>query len=58
MKVEIVGNDLVITAPIKKEPSKSGKSILIASSGGNKPTAVVIDGKNVVIGLNAYISAD
>lgn len=41
-----------------KVPSKSGKSILVASSGGNKPTAAVIDGKNVVIGLNAYIAAD
>jgi len=55
MKVEIVGNDLVITAPINKTPSKSGKSILIASSGGNKPTAAVIDGKNIIVGLNAYI---
>lgn len=58
MKVEIVGNDLVITCPIKKVPSKSGKSILVASSGGNKPTAAIIDGKNVTIGLNCYIAAD
>ena len=58
MKVEIVGDSIVITAPIKKVPSKSGKSILVASSGGNKPTAAVIDGKNVVIGLNCYIAAD
>jgi hypothetical protein len=58
MKVEIIGNDLVITAPIKKVPSKSGKSILIAGSGGNKPTAAMIDGKNVIVGLNAYVPAD
>ena len=58
VKVEIVGTDIVITAPIKKVPSKSGKSILVASSGGNKPTAAVIDGKNVIIGLNCYIAAD
>lgn len=58
MKVEIVGTNLVITAPIKKVPSKSGKSILVASSGGNKPTEAVVDGKNVTVGLNAYIAAD
>lgn len=58
MKVEIIGNELVIHAPIKKVPSKSGKSILVAGSGGNKPTAAVIDGKNVIVGLNAYIPAD
>ena len=58
MKVEIIGNDLVITAPIRKVPSKSGKSILVASSGGNKPTAAIIDGKNIVVGLNCYIAAD
>ena len=58
MQVEIVGGNIVITAPVKKVPSKSGKSILIASSGGNKPTAAIIDGKNVIVGLNCYISAD
>lgn len=58
MKVEIVGENIVITAPIRKVPSRSGKSILVASSGGNKPTAAIIDGKNVTIGLNCYISAD
>lgn len=58
MKVEIVGNDIVITAPIEKKPSKSGKSILVAGSGGNKPTAATIDGKAVIVGLNCYIAAD
>ena len=59
MQVEIdSNNNLVIRIPIKKVPSKSGKSILVASSGGNKPTAAVIDGKNVIVGLNCYIPKD
>ena len=58
MKAEIVGNNLVITLPVKKEPSKSGKTILVGTSGGNKPTAAVIDGKNVIVGLNCYIPKD
>ena len=58
MKVEIVGENIVITAPINRVPSKSGKSILIAGSGGNKPTAAIIDGKNVIVGLNCYIPRD
>lgn len=57
MKVEIIGSNLVITAPINKVPSKSGKSILVASSGGNKETACEIDGKRITVGLNAYVSA-
>ena len=58
MKVEIVGGNLVITAPIKEEVSKSGKSLLLASSGGNKATTVEYKGKPVIIGLNCYIAKD
>lgn len=56
MNVVQEGNNLVITLPMKKEVSKSGKSIVIASSNGNKPTSIQIDGKVLTIGVNAYIS--
>ena len=60
MKVEIVTESGVevmkITLPVKKEVSKSGKSILVASTGGNKTTSCIVDDKPVVIGVNAYIS--
>ena len=46
---------LVITIPIHKQPSASGKSTVVASTHGNQPTAVQIDGKPVILGLNAYI---
>lgn len=57
MKVEIKGKDLVITIPIDHDPkaSASGKTLVVASSRGNKETDVKVNGKNVTIGLNAYI---
>ena len=56
MKVEIKGNELVITIPMTKPtPSASGKTLVVASSHGNQPTSAQVDGKPVVVGLNAYI---
>lgn len=59
MKVEIIkegGFDVLsIQIPIHKRPSASGKTTVVASSNGNIPTTVQVDGKVVVVGLNAYI---
>jgi len=56
MKVEIKDGDLVITIPMQKPtPSASGKTLVVASSHGNQPTSVQVDGKPVIVGLNAYI---
>ena len=55
MKVEIVNDNIVITMPIAKHTSKSGKSTIVASSGGNQPTAAVVDGQPVIVGCNCYI---
>lgn len=46
---------LVIEIPITRQQSKSGKSIVVATTNGNQTTNIQVDGKNVVIGLNAYI---
>lgn len=56
MKVEIVKNNLVITIPFDKKGSQSasGKSLVHATTSGNKTTEVEVDGKPLVIGLNAY----
>ena len=51
MKVE--GNKLIITADLSKDfgPSKSGKTIIIATTGGN----VSVPGHDTVkVGLNIY----
>lgn len=59
MNVQIKENNgvstLFIEIPVSLRPSKSGKTMLVASSGGNQTTTAIVDGKPVVIGLNAYI---
>ena len=52
------GNDLVITIPANQNPelSKSGNSLIVASSGGNKEqTHIQVKGKNLIVGVNAYV---
>jgi hypothetical protein len=56
MKVEIKGNELIITVELQAPtPSASGKTLVVASSHGNQTTTAMINGKPVVVGLNAYI---
>ena len=56
MKAEIVGKNLVITVPLSDPtPSASGKTLVVASSHGNKETDAKINCKPVIIGLNAYV---
>ena len=38
-------------------PSASGKTMVIATTHGNVPTDLQIDGKPVIVGVNAYIRA-
>lgn len=56
-KIEKIGgvDHLTISLPIQRQQSKSGKSLLVASSGGIKATTVQVDGKPVQVGLNAFI---
>lgn len=53
IETEVKGNKLVITVDLSENfgPSKSGKTIIIASSEGNKP---IKDGNGAVLGLNIY----
>ncbi len=56
MKAEIKGNELIITVEMQKPtPSASGKTLVVASSRGNQVTTATVDGKPVIVGLNAYI---
>jgi hypothetical protein len=36
-------------------PSASGKTLVVASTHGNQPTDVKVDGKPLIVGVNAYI---
>lgn len=46
---------LTVSIPVTKRPSATGKTTIIASTNGNQPTSILIDGKPVIVGLNAYI---
>jgi len=50
-------NELTIVMPLiaVPKPSKSGKSLTIASTFGNFASDATFEGHPVVIGLNAYI---
>jgi len=53
---KVDGNRLIITADLETPtPSKSGKTLVVCSTRGNMKTDVLIDGKPLTIGLNAYI---
>jgi len=57
MKAEIKNNQLTITIDLQTPTlSASGKTLVVASSKGNKVMDVMVQGKPVTIGLNAYIS--
>ena len=53
---KIEGSKLIITADLETPtPSASGKTLVVCSTRGNMKTDVMIDGKVLTIGLNAYI---
>ena len=53
----IEGDYLVIRVPMnaKPTPSSTGKTLVVATSHGNKQTEVEVQGKPVIVGVNAYI---
>ena len=56
MKTTIKDHVLHIEIPLHApRPSATGKTLTVASSKGNQETEARIDGKPVVVGVNAYI---
>jgi hypothetical protein len=58
MQATIENGFLTIKIPVNATPipSASGKTLVIASSRGNLATSATVNGKPVIIGLNAYIT--
>jgi hypothetical protein len=58
VKVTIDKGELVIRLPLNDPPvpSASGKTLVVASTHGNKLTDAVIDGRPIIIGVNAYVA--
>lgn len=56
MNATIKGNNLVIEIPLTPaRPSSTGKTFLVATTGGYAKTTAVVDGKPVSISVNASI---
>jgi len=45
----------IIMDPETPTPSASGKTLVVASSRGNAATTATVNGKPVIVGVNAYI---
>ena len=55
MKVSIIGDRLLISLPLQKPtPSKSGKSLVVASSRGTKKVKIKIRGRRLRVNAIAY----
>lgn len=57
MTAVIKDGNLIVTIPMyaKPQPSATGKTLVVASSRGNRPTSLQVAGREVTIGVNAYI---
>ena len=56
MEAKIENGKLIITIDLQEPtPSASGKTLVVATTHGNTPTQCMVNGKPVIIGLNAYI---
>ena len=56
MNIEIKDNKLHIELDLETPtPSASGKTLVVVSTHGNIITSAMIDGKPIIIGLNAHI---
>jgi len=56
MEVKIENGKLIISIDMQAPtPSASCKTLVVATTHGNVTTDCIIDGKPVVVGLNAYI---
>ena len=56
MKATIKDRVLHLEIPLHPpRPSSSGKTLTVASSRVNQPTEALIEGRPVIVGVNAYI---
>lgn len=57
MQVTIENKELVIRIPLENppRPSSSGKTLIVASSGGGKKSTAKVDGNPITVNLSAWI---
>lgn len=55
---KIVNNKLILELPLIRQPSATGKNIVVATTRGNHAVdGLQVDGKAVIVGVNAYFKA-
>jgi len=56
MKATIKDNKLILELDMQEpRPSASGKTLVVATTSGNQVTTAQVNGKPVIVGVNAYI---
>lgn len=56
MEVTVEKDTLIIRVPLQQPtPSKSGKTLVVATTHGNVKTSAQVKGAPITLGLNAYI---
>lgn len=56
LKADLKNGKLYIEIDTQEpEPSKTGKTLTIASTRGNQITPIMVNGQPLIIGVNAYI---
>ena len=56
VKIDEEAKTLTLVLDLQEQtPSASGKTLIVATTHGNQPTDVTVNGKPVIVGVNAYI---
>lgn len=57
-KVDEQKKVLIITVDLQEPtPSASGKTLVVATTHGNQPSGINVQGKALIVGVNAYLRA-
>jgi hypothetical protein len=55
-KIDEAAKTLTLVLDLQEPtPSASGKTLVVATTHGNQPTDMTVNGKPVIVGVNAYI---
>jgi len=55
-KIDEAANTLTLVLDLQEPaPSASGKTLVVATTHGNQPTDVKVNGQPLIVGVNAYI---
>lgn len=55
-KIDEAAKTLTLVLDLQKPtPSATGKTLVVATTHGNQPTDVMIDGQPLIVGVNAYV---